>query len=321
MRATGSAYQQCLPPALQLHILSFLPPNDRALSGRLVSPDAAAGLSQDPTCTASLSQPLPPHAVPWAVEAGQQHVRQLPFRHKLQLLCTAAASGSETNLEVALALLQPSVFPELLQTTGGYHYPGSVTVCGGTNGYLASRSRLNYWDAGVAAVKAGHPQLLGWLLRHCPGFVHMEQVLEAAAEHSSLAALQAVCTALQGHGGSCHADSRVLYAAASSPTPDALAKMEWLVSVCGAPLSISAAAAAARSGDLSRLRWLREQGCPVFKTEVLASALEHTDLAVARWLVDEAGCELLATAAAPAATEAGEFDMVDSIVAGEHTTV
>ncbi len=114
--STGQGLQRHVPSALQLHILSLLPPNERALSGRLVSPDAAAALSGPEHCTASPSQPLPPHAVPWAVAAGQQHVRQLPFRHKLQLLCTAAASGSEVNLEVALALLQPSIFPELLQS-------------------------------------------------------------------------------------------------------------------------------------------------------------------------------------------------------------
>ncbi len=106
-------HQEQLPPALQLHILSFLPPNDRALSGRLVSPDAAVGLREH--YTASLFQPLPPHAVTWAVEAGQQHMRHLPFWHKLQLLRTAAASGSEANLEVALALYQPRTFPELLR--------------------------------------------------------------------------------------------------------------------------------------------------------------------------------------------------------------
>ncbi len=72
------------------------------------------------------------------MEAGQ-----LPFGHKLQLLCTAAASGSDVNLEVALALLQPSIFIELL------------------HGKLRRSSA--YSNPGVAAVEAGHPQLLGWL--------------------------------------------------------------------------------------------------------------------------------------------------------------
>ncbi len=275
-----------LPPALQLHILSLLPPNDRALSGRLVSPDAAAGLSQDPTCTASLSQPLPPHAVPWAVEAGQQHVRQLPFRHKLQLLCTAAASGSEVNLEVALALLQPSIFPDVLQ-----------------HGARAWGELRTFPDPGVAAIEAGHPQLLGWLLRRCPGLLVPARVLEAAARHCDLAGLQAAWAAMRdGHPSRAPSDiymlgQPVLDAAAGSATHDAEAKVQWVLGAGqGLALRDSTAAAAAGLGDLGRLQWLRERGCRMRRNEVLQSALEHADLAVAEWLVDEAGCALPAAA-------------------------
>ncbi len=251
--SSASGLERHLPAALQLHILSLLPPNDRALSGRLVSPDAAAGLSQDPTCTASLSQPLPPHAVPWAVEAGQQHVRQLPFRHKLQLLCTAAASGSEVNLEVALALLQPSIFPELLHAY---------------NTVWASKYVPPEANPGAAAVTAGHPQLLGWLLSHCPGLVEREQVLTAAAKHCDLAGLQAAFGALsvgpKGQGW-------MLDLLAESATLDAVAKMEWFFSIGGGRVQPrkSTAAAAARSGDLGLLRWLRGRGCPMGGLSVL----------------------------------------------------
>ncbi len=243
---------------------------------RLVFPDAASGLSGPEHCTASLSQPLPPHAVEWALEAGQQHVRQLPFRHKLQLLCTAAVSGSEANLEVALALLQPSIFPELLQSyDSGWAYRHVPPTA----------------NPGVAAVTAGHPQLLGWLLSHCPGLVERRQVLTAAAKHCDLAGLQAAFGALSvdpaGQGW-----MRDLVA--ESATPDAVAKMEWLMGVGGRRFLPQAgtAKAAARSGDLGRLRWLRERGCPVEGLEVVEDALRHADLAVAQWLVDEAGCEL-----------------------------
>ncbi len=268
--------QRQLPSALQLHILSLLPPNDRALSGRLVSPDAAAGLSGPEHCTASLSQPLPPHAAPWAVEAGQQHVRQLPFRHKLHLLCTAAASGSEVNLEVALALLLPSIFPELLHS---YNDRWAKT-------YVPPSA-----NPGVAAVRASHPQLLGWLLSHCPGLVEREQVLTAAAKHCDLAGLQAAFGALSVDPAQ---EDRILNAAAESPTPDAVAKMEWLMRAGGRRLNPqgSTAEAAACSGDLGRLQWLRARGCPMEGLGVLREALQHADLAVAQWLVDEAGCEL-----------------------------
>ncbi len=283
-----------LPTTLQLHVLSFLPSNDRALSGRLVSPDARDTLSGPEHCTAFLSQPLPPHAVPWAVEAGQQHVRQLPFRHKLQLLCTAAASGSEVNLEVALVLLQPSIFPELL------HSYDLVWA------YMCVSPTAN---AGVAAVAAGHPQLLGWLLSHCPGLVHPYDMLEVAAWHCDLPGLQAVWQALQSHpscASTCTSTShslyrprlhrRVLDAAANSPTPDTVAKMEWLLATSngGCWLSQNTAAAAASSpGYLSRLRWLREQGCPMGSEGFVQCVLENAHLPALRWLVEEAGCELL----------------------------
>ncbi len=287
---TTNSNTAALPTVLQLHILSFLPPNDRALSGRLAFLDAADALSDPDHCTASLSQPLPPHAVPWAVEAGQQHARQLPFWHKLQLLCTAAASGSEANLEVALALLQPNVFPELLQRWVPYNGP----------------------DPGVAAVKAGHPQLLGWLLRRCPGLVDIQSALGRAAWHCDLAGLQATWEVLCG-SASCTSpaargprppvlDQLVFDTAAGSPTPDAVAKMQWVLATAageGSTCSMesSTAAAAARSGDLCRLRWLRDRGCPMRGGDVLVAALGYADLSVAQWLVDEAGCDLPAPGA------------------------
>ncbi len=274
-------HQEQLPPALQLYVLSFLPPNDRALSGRLVSPDAAAGLSEPHNSTASLSQSLPPHAVPWAMEAGQQHMRQLPFWHKLQPLCTAAASGSEVNLEVALALYQLSSFPEFLHQVHQW------------------RSYPAYLNPGVIAVRAGHLQLLGWLLRHCPALLmekdHRRAILSTAAQHCDLAGLQAVWAALGCGGAGAYPplmDEALLAAVAASPI-DAEAKMEWVLAEGRGSCSLqkSTATAAVRSGDLGRLRWLRERGCPM-DLSTLEFALQHADLAVADWLVDEAECEL-----------------------------
>ncbi len=278
--ASRCSLRRQLPTALQLHILSFLGPNDVALSGRLVSPDLAQALNSPQHCTASLSQPLPPHAAPWAVEAGQQHVRQLPFRHKLQLLCTAAASGSEVNLEVALALLQPSVFPQVLQEH--------------RDAWVAFHAQWCSCDPGEAAVSAGHPQLLGWLLHRCPALLRASNVLAAAAEHCSLAGLQAAWgllhARLEADSSDCkRAFQQMLDAAAESVTPDAVDKMTWLLDIgrgrCH--LQESTAQAAARSGDLGRLRWLLDRGCPMGGTWVLVHALQQADLAVAQWLVDE----------------------------------
>ncbi len=310
----SSAPQWQLPIDIQLHILSFLPPNDLALGGRLAF-RAAADVFVDPMeSTAYLSQPLPPHAAPWAVEAGQQHVRRLPFRLKPQLLCTAATSGGEVNLEVAWETLQPSFVPDELEKSGDNLF-------------------IRFPDPGVAAVEASHPQLLGWLLRHCPAVLGPNRVMRSAAHHCDLAGLREVWEALRSHpcsntdsidqeaGQAVLVDQHVLDAAAASAIPDAVAKMEWLLAVgagegpmqegtaAGAASTVgsvpaagrargsctlqeSTAEAAARSGDLGRLRWLRERGCPMGGYWVLQSALQHADLAVAQWLVNEAGCEM-----------------------------
>ncbi len=269
-----------LPTALQQHVLSFLPSNDRALSGRLVSPELRDALSAPHHCTASLSQPLPPHAAPWAVEATQQRLRQLPFHHKLQLLCTAATSGSEVNLNLVLRLLQPSLFSELW-------YAGEYEI-------------TRHTDPGVAAVVAGHPQLLGVLLDRCPGLLDPNDALAAAAKHCDLAGLQTAWELLRAYPRSkvllndwheAALTTRALEAAAGSSTPDAAAKMEWLMRARCRP-GPNTAAAAVRSGDPARLRWLRDRGCSVGGQDALLAALQHADLAVAQWLVDEAGCEL-----------------------------
>ncbi len=86
-----------LPPGLQLHILSFLPPNDRALSGRLVSPDAAAALTGPDTPPPCPSRCRPtPHPGPWMRHSCI--FGRCPSGTKLQLLCTAAATiGTGTS--------------------------------------------------------------------------------------------------------------------------------------------------------------------------------------------------------------------------------
>ncbi len=288
--SSGSTWRE-LPPALQLHILSLLPLNDRALSGRLGCRDMRDALADPQHCTACLTQPLPPHAVPWAVAAGQQHVQQLPLRRKVQLLCTATTSGSEANLEVALALLQPSLLPR--------------TLC-------PRNERLSRWCQcpGTLAVQAGHPQLLGWLLCHCPGLLYLRGVLMAAVEHCDLAGLQAVWEVLRRHrttntntnttaGSSGDSNDRpaldqdVLNAAAGSCTPDAVAKMEWLLAAEGGRCRLQEGTfdAALSANDLARLDWLLDHDCPVDGRFVLETALEHADLAVVQWLC-EAGCEL-----------------------------
>ncbi len=272
--------RQQLPTALQLHILSFLPHNERTLSGRLACQELNDALREDSNFVACMFQPLPAHAAAWAKDDWQQHAKVLPFQHKLELLCAAARSGFEANLEVAWAFLQSSMFPEVLREGPvGPPYP----------------------DPGVAAAEAGHPHLLPWLLQRCPGMVRPHAVLQAAARCCDLAGLQSAWEALRScsYDGSIwgsavvQLDTWVLAAAAQSATPDAEDKIEWVLAHGGPGFHLceGTAVAAARSGDLGRLQWLQDRGCPM-GVHTLASSLEHAGLDMARWLVDEAGVQL-----------------------------
>ncbi len=286
--SSGSSQSRQLPVALQLHILSLLPRNERALSSRFVCREAADALSEPQHCTASLSQPLPPHAVTWAQEAGHDYMRQLPFHHKPLVLCAAATSGSEDNLEVAWALLQPSIFPDPPESWAPFR-----------NCYHKLA------NPGVAAVEAGHPQLLGWLMRHCPALLRPEAVLQAAVEHCDLAGLQGVCEVVGRAVGSSHVDhdrtwqQAALDAAAKSTAPDAVAKMEWILREAGrCCVDLITIQAAACSGDPARLQWLKDSGrlalyaqyCP--HTRLPDQVVQEARLEMVQWLVDEAGWQL-----------------------------
>ncbi len=112
---------------------------------------------------------------------------------------------------------------------------------------------------------------------------------------------------------SIHEQRDLIFAgAARSRTPDALAKMQWLLSAgsntanTGANTSTSTSAAdwrdvkwgplvasaAAESGDLERLQWLHAEGCCPALAEpgTLVAALRNAGLLVLDWLVDVAGC-------------------------------
>ncbi len=296
-----------LLPELRLRILSLLPPNDLALSGRLSCKEAAQHFAEPQYLTARLSVPLPEHAAitPWCVEAAEGMTRQLSFIHKLQLPCCAAASGCKGNVEFALQLLQPHVFPELLHTD---HYRN-----------LGQPRHGPVPDMGSPAVASGLAHLLPSLEQRCPGLVDPGRTLEAAARHCDLAGLQAAWEVLgqrlrgelaQRSPGlampSSQADvwkdprtvwRRVMAAAAASPTPDAIAKMAWALEkghayaddlfkvehadVCGA---------AAASGDLARVRWLRARGgFPWSTEETLAAMVQHAELDFIQQLEREGG--------------------------------
>lgn len=265
-----------LPPDLQAYILSLLPPNEIALNARLVSVDAARRFAKRNQRLVLLSNALPPQASAWALAQAQAGFKHLTFQNKLQLPSTAAASGSEANMDLAWALLRPSLLPELLQTE---HYA----------------SLLDHTDPGVSASRTGNSHLLPWLSRHCPFLLHPKDVLWETAL-CGLPALQASWKVL------CLLDPTLtlrscLKAAAESETPDACAKVQWILEEDGAdasPPSDWLASAAASSGDLPALQALHGEGCSMRSAcaQLLTSALCGGHLAVADWLLDVAGCEL-----------------------------
>ncbi len=285
-----------LHPELQAQVMDFLPPNEQALVGRLVSRGLGARLSNR---TARFRQPLPPSA---GYAAWQPHlhqaVKQLTFFNKLDMMSAAASSGSETNLEVAWGLLRPCLHPDLLLQPQEYRERKSY----------GDWTRFDGPDAGTAAVQAGHAGVvLPWLVRHrCP--LHPDQTLEAAAQHCDLAGLQAVWQLL-GYGPGALRDptndlSRSLAQAAGRLGGDAaIAKLTWLWLVAlksiwqerHGQLMVHAARGAAEAGSLAVLIWLRGLGLDLGQADchvVLGAALRGGHVAVADWLVDEAGCPL-----------------------------
>ncbi len=83
----STIYTDGLPLELRLRILSLLPPNDLALSGRLSCKEAAQRFAEPQQRTASCRQPLPCHVLssPSFMESAAGAMRQLTFRQKLSM--------------------------------------------------------------------------------------------------------------------------------------------------------------------------------------------------------------------------------------------
>ncbi len=303
-----------LLPELQAAVLACLPPNEQALTGRLVNRDACMRLVSN--STAQFRLPLPPAAcdAAWRPHLHQAR-KQLTFGGKLSMLSAAAASGCKTNLELAWGLLRPGLFPELLKRPQGYRALAFYD------------DKIEGLDPGTAAVRAGHAAaVLPWLVSHgCP--LHPDRTMEAAAQHCDLAGLQAAwqllgysSRAVQDDAAEAAHHCALARAAGLSGGDRATAKLAWLCSVVPAALLHShrtqllaaAAVGAAAAGSVPVLHWLRGQGLDLPSTRasdargirvlwaagaapwavVLAAALRGGHVAVADWLVDEAGCPL-----------------------------
>lgn len=260
-----------LPSHLKLSILRRLAPNEKALSGRLVCKEAWHDLRE--SNAACFSQPLPAHAT-HSQKQIHGEASMLSFSQHLMLMATAASSGCETNIDMAWRLLEPRLDRKQLQA-GSYN--------------------RRTGNPGVAAIKAGHPHALPWLLRCCPGLVNGNEVALAAAELCQLPALQSVLAELREAGKQVSDVNGLLDSAAGSRTPDAQAKLQWVMDAHPAAYTLRAntARAAASSGDLSRLQWLHARGCPTGDVGVLAAALQYDaygSTAMVEWLLAHGGC-------------------------------
>lgn len=237
-----------LPTGPFLRVLELLSAQDRACSGRLACRDAWRHLSGVHHCTAHLSQPLPPHAVPWFEQYGPEALKQLTFGERLLLpMCAAAASGSDVNLAVVWGTVRQGLLPEMLHSckdmfTRNANHPASVLV------------------------REGHVHLLPWLLDSgYPIYTSThDQILCTAAGQCDLAGLQAVWQLMQprfhriADMGSLW-EYMLKYAAATSSKEVAIAKVNWLVQQEPyrpmGRLPKEVALAAVRLGDIPRLQW------------------------------------------------------------------
>ncbi len=296
-----------LPADLRLRILALLPPHDLALAGRFTCRQAAQHFGSRPQdLTAHLRQPLPGHVVTavWCLEGARVAMRQLSLRQKLLLLSTAAASGCEANVEFAWQLLQPHVFPELLQTDH-YHKLLMRKAPGDLKAAVP--------NVGPAAVASGLAHLLPSLEQRCPGLLDPARTLEAAARHCDLAGLQAAWEVVgqrllsslqpdgeqpepyQAAGGEQAAPGQA--AGGEQPVPDQAAGGEQPVPDQAAGVQglwrrvVAAAAASATTDAMAKMDWALERGrsgssshVPVPDSEVWGAAAASGDLGRVRWL-------------------------------------
>lgn len=277
-----------LPSDIFQRILELLPPNDLALAGRFACKETARMFREKRHCTVYLSLPLNDNAAAaFPIDWAEKELRNMPFSRKLLLLSTAAASGCVANLETAWRLLTPSIFVEALPKR--YGRPS-----------VYDKQYISGADPGTAAAQAGHAHVLPWLVsRRVP--LDLRRTLLGVARQCGLAALKDTWQLLSREDPYLLLDAPVAWASATSATPDAYDKLQWVLQEGGGSLTAEVAAAAASGPAAERLlpllQALRASGCSVDSHGVLAAALRNPAAGqeVLDWLVDVVGCPLPAT--------------------------
>ncbi|PNH09155.1 Ankyrin repeat domain-containing protein [Tetrabaena socialis] len=290
-------------PSVVQRLAELLPPNEVALSLRLVDKATAQQLRGPQHATVHLSQPVP-HRDFVRRWAGPGAMRCLTRKQRLSLPCLVARSGSIANMEVLLAGDEapgPINSDVLIAAASA----GQKAVCGWLSllevssagaAVKAAASSGNeelcnwllghgcWWDesgdpfgeigmaahaAAPAATWKGHVGLAESLLQRAPDGWH-EDLLVGAAAGLDLPILRRLKPKYFRFLGPDPRDTPegpamrcAVGAAAASDTVDWQAKVDWLVAQ-GCPLGAEACeAVASRPDALRRLQWLRQRGCPL----------------------------------------------------------
>ncbi|KXZ47034.1 hypothetical protein GPECTOR_38g271 [Gonium pectorale] len=273
-----------------------LGPNDVPLGLRCISKAAVSLLPAPKYTTIRLSQRVPPRvfAAHWLAPGA---TRKLTLKQRRQLMNLTAASGVVPNLEVAVQAAGCSPTHEtFMAAAAGGHLDScewlfdhgcpvmdddcevdalSAAAKAGNEHMCEWLSTLEEGDyngaaATEAALRGGHPGLADWLLQRYPRNLKsaLTGLLSAAAGGCDLATLQRYVQQWGwGRPKGVEPKQRALAAAAGSPTPDWVAKVEWLEAQGCPPSVFAGREAAERSDAVGRLAWLRGRGYPLRKAE------------------------------------------------------
>ncbi|PNH02550.1 hypothetical protein TSOC_011459, partial [Tetrabaena socialis] len=285
-------------PELVQRYAERLPPNESAVTLRLVNKATAAHFRAPQHTTVRLSLPVPHHAFVWRC-GSEEALSCLTRGQREQLPRLTARSGSVANLEVLLAREDTYSRPQSIDALVEAASAGQLEVC------RWLRQQGCPWDEDVLrkAAVGGHREVCEWLLvSGCPwseevagaaATPNVAGLLAGAAAGCDLPTLQrlhhtyldsigiALCLSLK---------LALVTAAAGSATADWRAKVEWLEGR-GYPQSTGACNAAARLLDgRTRLEWLQQRGYPL--TPRVAAAAATSGAVDALQYVLDAGVEL-----------------------------
>ncbi|KXZ48461.1 hypothetical protein GPECTOR_27g631 [Gonium pectorale] len=214
-------------------------PNEVALNLRAISKAAAAALSWPKNTTIRLSKPVPPHAFSehWLSPGA---TRGLTRARREELLRLTAASGSTTNLAVALQATGCPLSYEVFEAAAS---AGKLAACE----WLLERGSPWRWDAagGVSEVEKVWA-LVGAAGNPTPDWAAKVEWLEAQG-----------CRRGSGGGGGRGNIRPEVHAERAVQCDNAAAHLAWLRRR-GYPMARGATMAAFRRGDVAAIQLLTE---------------------------------------------------------------